>query len=175
MQITPMDITNSERLHTKDNGPLQIEVSTSAYKTHSYLQAKIGHKANQNRAAKPTAGPLLAVQDLSRKAAAIVEEEKGSSDVGCNCAATSWLRVAWSQQGCGCNRRKTGQWYCSEKSLLVAFLPQRITAGCDQGGWQREITVGSVVQRGMRAAVEGIREVGSAEQNLHRRNDEFST
>ncbi|RRT63104.1 hypothetical protein B296_00017779 [Ensete ventricosum] len=122
-----MDITNSERLHTKDNGPLQTEVSTSAYKTHSYLQAKIGHKANQNRTAKPTAGPLLAVQD------------------------------------------------CSEKSLLVVFLPQRITAGCNQGGWQREITVGSVVQRGMRAAVEGIREVGSAEQNLHRRNDEFST
>ncbi|RWW04485.1 hypothetical protein GW17_00032285 [Ensete ventricosum] len=29
---------------------------------HSYLQAKIGHKVNQTRAAKPTASPLLAVQ-----------------------------------------------------------------------------------------------------------------
>ncbi|RWW03716.1 hypothetical protein GW17_00033101 [Ensete ventricosum] len=35
----------------------------------------------------------------------------------------------------------------SERSLLVAFVPQEIAAGCDQGGWQREITAGSVVQR----------------------------
>ncbi|RWW54846.1 hypothetical protein BHE74_00038550 [Ensete ventricosum] len=35
-----------------------------------------------------------------------------------------------------------------------------IAAGCDQGGWQQEITIGSVVQRTMRAAVEGIREIG---------------
>ncbi|RWW25744.1 hypothetical protein GW17_00009905 [Ensete ventricosum] len=35
----------------------------SAYKTYLYLQAKIGHKANQTRAAKPTASPLLVVQD----------------------------------------------------------------------------------------------------------------
>ncbi|RZR79001.1 hypothetical protein BHM03_00004565 [Ensete ventricosum] len=35
---------------------------TSAYKTYLYLQAKMGHKANQTRAAKPTASPLLAVQ-----------------------------------------------------------------------------------------------------------------
>ncbi|RZS01751.1 hypothetical protein BHM03_00031659 [Ensete ventricosum] len=35
---------------------------TSAYKTYLYLQAKIGHKANQTRAAKPTASPLLTVQ-----------------------------------------------------------------------------------------------------------------
>ncbi|RRT31266.1 hypothetical protein B296_00057877, partial [Ensete ventricosum] len=69
---------------------------------------------------------------LSRKAAVMVEEEEGSSDVGCDCAATSWLRVAWSQQGCGCNRRKTGQrcaWLLrrrteairSERPLLVVF------------------------------------------------------
>ncbi|RZR92342.1 hypothetical protein BHM03_00020615 [Ensete ventricosum] len=32
-----MDITNSEKLHTKDNGPLQTKVSTSAIKTHSYF------------------------------------------------------------------------------------------------------------------------------------------
>ncbi|RRT31449.1 hypothetical protein B296_00048329 [Ensete ventricosum] len=50
------------RLHTKDNGPLQTEVLTSAYKTHSYLQTKIGHKANQTRAAKPTVSLLLTVQ-----------------------------------------------------------------------------------------------------------------
>ncbi|RWW86937.1 hypothetical protein BHE74_00004272 [Ensete ventricosum] len=60
------------------------------------------------------------------------QEEEGSSDVGCGCAATSWLRVAWSQQGCGCNRRKTGQWRArllrrrtaairSERPLLVVF------------------------------------------------------
>ncbi|RZR99638.1 hypothetical protein BHM03_00029214 [Ensete ventricosum] len=64
IQITPMDNTKSERLHTKDNGPLQIEVPKSAYKTHSYLQAKIGHKANQTRATKPTTSPLPAVQDF---------------------------------------------------------------------------------------------------------------
>ncbi|RWV78723.1 hypothetical protein GW17_00060258 [Ensete ventricosum] len=48
----------------------------------------------------------------------------------------------------------------SERSLLVAFVPQGIAAGCDQGGWQREIAASSVVQREIRAAVEGIREVG---------------
>ncbi|RZS23817.1 hypothetical protein BHM03_00056799, partial [Ensete ventricosum] len=48
-------------------------------------------------------------RDLSRKATAMVEEEKGSSNVGCGCATTSWLRVAWSQQGCDCNRSKTRQ------------------------------------------------------------------
>ncbi|RWV77279.1 hypothetical protein GW17_00061911, partial [Ensete ventricosum] len=32
-----------------------------------------------------------------------------------------------------------------------SFLPQRITAGCNQGGWQRVIAVGSVVQRGITA------------------------
>ncbi|RWW19156.1 hypothetical protein GW17_00016813 [Ensete ventricosum] len=37
---------------------------TNVYKTPLYLQAKIGHKANQNRAAKPTASPLLAVQGM---------------------------------------------------------------------------------------------------------------
>ncbi|RZR88477.1 hypothetical protein BHM03_00016057 [Ensete ventricosum] len=57
-----MDITNSERLHTKDNDPLQTEVPTSAYKIHPYLQVKIDHKANQTRAAKPTASSLLAIQ-----------------------------------------------------------------------------------------------------------------
>ncbi|RWW45988.1 hypothetical protein BHE74_00048122 [Ensete ventricosum] len=35
---------------------------TSVYKTYLYLQANIGHKANQTRAAKPTASPLLDVQ-----------------------------------------------------------------------------------------------------------------
>ncbi|RWW13106.1 hypothetical protein GW17_00023205 [Ensete ventricosum] len=64
IQITPMDITNSERLHTKDNGPLQTEVLTSAYKTHSYLQAKIDHKANQNRVAKPTDARYLLYKTL---------------------------------------------------------------------------------------------------------------
>ncbi|RZS01879.1 hypothetical protein BHM03_00031826 [Ensete ventricosum] len=48
----------------------------------------------------------------------------------------------------------------SERSLLVAFVPQGIAAGCDQGGWQREIAASSIVQREIRAAVEGIREVG---------------
>ncbi|RWV92879.1 hypothetical protein GW17_00044709 [Ensete ventricosum] len=37
---------------------------TSAYKTYLYLQAKMGHKANQTQAAKPTASPLLAVQGM---------------------------------------------------------------------------------------------------------------
>ncbi|RRT66562.1 hypothetical protein B296_00017271 [Ensete ventricosum] len=64
MQITTMDFTSSERLHIKDNGPLQTEVPTSAYKTHSYLEVKIGYKANQTRTAKLTANPLLAVQGM---------------------------------------------------------------------------------------------------------------
>ncbi|RRT68807.1 hypothetical protein B296_00026325 [Ensete ventricosum] len=37
---------------------------TSAYKTYLYLQAKMGHKANQTQAVKPTASPLLVVQGL---------------------------------------------------------------------------------------------------------------
>ncbi|RZS23076.1 hypothetical protein BHM03_00055930 [Ensete ventricosum] len=35
-----------------------------------------------------------------------------------------------------------------------------ITTGCDQGGWQKEVTIGSVGQRKMCATVEGIREIG---------------
>ncbi|RWW55479.1 hypothetical protein BHE74_00037884, partial [Ensete ventricosum] len=35
-----------------------------------------------------------------------------------------------------------------------------IAAGCDRGGWQQEVAIGSVGQRKMRAAVEGIREIG---------------
>ncbi|RZS24210.1 hypothetical protein BHM03_00057253 [Ensete ventricosum] len=34
----------------------------SAYKIYLYLQAKIGHKANQTWAAKPTISPILTVQ-----------------------------------------------------------------------------------------------------------------
>ncbi|RZR92382.1 hypothetical protein BHM03_00020685 [Ensete ventricosum] len=33
-------------------------------------------------------------RNLSRKAATTMEEEEGSSNVGCGCAATSWLQVA---------------------------------------------------------------------------------
>ncbi|RWW37769.1 hypothetical protein BHE74_00057072 [Ensete ventricosum] len=35
---------------------------TSVYEIPSYLQVKIGHKVNQNRATKPTTSPPLAVQ-----------------------------------------------------------------------------------------------------------------
>ncbi|RZS17536.1 hypothetical protein BHM03_00049686 [Ensete ventricosum] len=61
---SPLHILSSERLPTKDNGPLQTEVPTSAYETHLYLQAEIDHKANQTRAAKITASLLLVVQEL---------------------------------------------------------------------------------------------------------------
>ncbi|RWV99955.1 hypothetical protein GW17_00037113 [Ensete ventricosum] len=61
---SPLHPLSSERLHIKDNGPLQTEVPTSAYKTHSYLEVKIGYKANQTRAAKLTASPLLAIQGI---------------------------------------------------------------------------------------------------------------
>ncbi|RRT57302.1 hypothetical protein B296_00002874 [Ensete ventricosum] len=102
--------------------------------------------------------------DLSPKAAAMVEEEEGSSDVGCGCAATSWLRVAWLQQGCDCNRRKTRQRCArllrrriaairSERPLLVMFNSLLATIKI----------VGNKILlrlRWMRAAVEGIREVG---------------
>ncbi|RZS23967.1 hypothetical protein BHM03_00056983, partial [Ensete ventricosum] len=47
----------------------------------------------------------------------------------------------------------------SERSLLVAFVPQGIAVGCNQGRWQREIAASSVMQREMRAVVEGIREI----------------
>ncbi|RWV78937.1 hypothetical protein GW17_00060000 [Ensete ventricosum] len=84
-------------------------------------------------------------RDLSQKAIAMVEEEEGSSDVGCDCAATSWLRVAWLQQGCGCNRRKMGQRCAqllrrrtavirSKRPLLVVFnwlLATIKTVGCE--------------------------------------------
>ncbi|RRT56915.1 hypothetical protein B296_00015338 [Ensete ventricosum] len=66
------------------------------------------------------------------------------------------------------------------KIAAGSFLPQRIAVGCEQGGWQPEIAVGNVVQQGiaaerdqvaagcdqgrwqreMRAAIEGIREIG---------------
>ncbi|RWW22353.1 hypothetical protein GW17_00013459 [Ensete ventricosum] len=69
-----------QRLHTKDNGSLQTEVPTNAYKTHSYLQAKIGHKANQTRAAKPTASPLLAVQEVLKKVVERGEEATMSTE-----------------------------------------------------------------------------------------------
>ncbi|RWW70266.1 hypothetical protein BHE74_00022062 [Ensete ventricosum] len=71
-------------------------------------------------------------RDLSRKAPVMVEEEEGSNNIGYGCSATSWLQVVWSQQGCGCNRRKTGQRCArllqrrtaairSERPLLVVF------------------------------------------------------
>ncbi|RRT38733.1 hypothetical protein B296_00015050 [Ensete ventricosum] len=37
----------------------------------------------------------------------------------------------------------------SERLLLVAFLSQEIAAGCDQRGWERKITVGSIMQSGI--------------------------
>ncbi|RRT40385.1 hypothetical protein B296_00043127 [Ensete ventricosum] len=49
---------------------------TSAYKTYLYLQAKIGHKANQTRAAKPTASPLLAVQVREKVIVLSFDDEK---------------------------------------------------------------------------------------------------
>ncbi|RWV83475.1 hypothetical protein GW17_00054908, partial [Ensete ventricosum] len=92
-----------------------------------------------------------------------VEEEEGSSDVSCGCAATSWLRVAWSQQGCGCNRRKTEQRCAqllrrrtatirSKRPLLVVFnsllaairqLAVKYCCGCDVDRLQRKIAAGS--------------------------------
>ncbi|RWW05383.1 hypothetical protein GW17_00031344 [Ensete ventricosum] len=63
MQITSMDITNSKRLHIRIMVHYRPKSPISAYKTYLYLQAKIGHKTNQTRAAKPTASPLLAVQE----------------------------------------------------------------------------------------------------------------
>ncbi|RZS28768.1 hypothetical protein BHM03_00062409, partial [Ensete ventricosum] len=71
-------------------------------------------------------------RDLSQKATTMVEEEEGSSYVGCGYAATSWLRVGWLLQGRGCNRRKTGHQCArllqrriaairSERPLLVMF------------------------------------------------------
>ncbi|RZR72555.1 hypothetical protein BHM03_00014535 [Ensete ventricosum] len=91
------------------------------------------------------------VADICRKMTAKRSDSEGSSKCG-------------GRRG----QQRRQLWLCcdfvaadySERSLLVAFLPQRIAAGCDQGGWLQEITVGSIVQRGMRAAVEGTREVG---------------
>ncbi|RRT71143.1 hypothetical protein B296_00019529 [Ensete ventricosum] len=71
-------------------------------------------------------------RDFSQKAATMVEEEEGSSDVGYSCAVTLWLRVAWSQQGYSYSRRKMGQRYArllqrrtmvirSKRPLLVMF------------------------------------------------------
>ncbi|RWV90995.1 hypothetical protein GW17_00046754 [Ensete ventricosum] len=48
----------------------------------------------------------------------------------------------------------------SKRSLLVAFVAQGIAAGYDQGGWQRLVTIGSIMQREMCVMVEGITEIG---------------
>ncbi|RRT31536.1 hypothetical protein B296_00053855 [Ensete ventricosum] len=76
-----------------------------------------------------------------------------SQEIAAGCDQRGWQRYAVRDR---CWTRSNG----SEGSLLVAFVPQRIAAGCDQGGWQREVAACSIVQREMRAAVEGIREVG---------------
>ncbi|RRT32203.1 hypothetical protein B296_00052369 [Ensete ventricosum] len=74
-----------------------------------------------------------------------------------------WLRVAWSQQGCGCNRRKTEQRCAqllrrrtvtirSKRPLLVVFnsllaairqLTAKYCCGCDVDRLQRKIAAGS--------------------------------
>ncbi|RZR73542.1 hypothetical protein BHM03_00025430 [Ensete ventricosum] len=45
-------------------------------------------------------------------------------------------------------------------AIKIVDSERLIAAGCDHGGWQRVVAVGSIVQRKMRAAVEGIREIG---------------
>ncbi|RRT44619.1 hypothetical protein B296_00041216 [Ensete ventricosum] len=49
----------------------------------------------------------------------------------------------------------------SERSLLLAFVPQGITAGCNQGRWQREIAASSVWmkvrKRDSRSGIDGRR------------------
>ncbi|RWV83112.1 hypothetical protein GW17_00055325 [Ensete ventricosum] len=56
-----------------------------------------------------------------------------------------------------------------EKSLLAAFVQQETAASCDQGRWQREITTGSIMQREMHTAVEGIKEDLELERLVDRR------
>ncbi|RZR73170.1 hypothetical protein BHM03_00020986 [Ensete ventricosum] len=75
---------------------------------------------------------------------------------GCDQVAAGCVQGRWQREIAAAAMETNG----SERSLLVAFVPRGIAAGCDQGGWQRVVAVGSVVQREMRAAVEGIREIG---------------
>ncbi|RZR93467.1 hypothetical protein BHM03_00021974 [Ensete ventricosum] len=49
-----------------------------------------------------------------------------------------------------------GRMMANERSLLAAFVQQEIVAGCDQGRWQREIIVGSVMQREITASRDQI-------------------
>ncbi|RZS15397.1 hypothetical protein BHM03_00047233 [Ensete ventricosum] len=48
-------------------------------------------------------------RDLSWKAAVMMEEEGGSNNVSCGCAATSWLQVVLVAARAWRNKRKTGQ------------------------------------------------------------------
>ncbi|RWW52224.1 hypothetical protein BHE74_00041359 [Ensete ventricosum] len=79
-----------------------------------------------------------------------------------------WHRL---QQGYDCNRRKIRQRCArllrkgaaairSERRLLSCLFATRIATGYVQGGWQREVIVGSVGEQKMCTAVEGIREIG---------------
>ncbi|RWW45428.1 hypothetical protein BHE74_00048733 [Ensete ventricosum] len=70
---------------------------TSAYKTYLYLQVKIGHKANQTWATKPTASPLLAVQGLA-------SGEEEATMGGCREDSDNRREeaVAMAGEGCGC-------------------------------------------------------------------------
>ncbi|RZS06590.1 hypothetical protein BHM03_00037268 [Ensete ventricosum] len=109
-----MNFTSSEWLSTKDDGPLQTEVPTSAYKTHSYLQAKIGHKANQTRAAKLTISPLLVVQGATgssisvnnttaRRAMDYMSECHGTTVAGLPCVRIeSCIEKPWLSTYGGC-------------------------------------------------------------------------
>ncbi|RRT59890.1 hypothetical protein B296_00027434 [Ensete ventricosum] len=84
--------------------------------------------------------------------------------VGCSkdVAAIGGRRGSGVHGCCRGGQRRYGArdrcWPLQRKIAAGSFFAARIAAGCDHGGWQREVAVGSVVQREMRAAVEGIRE-----------------
>ncbi|RRT44023.1 hypothetical protein B296_00015163 [Ensete ventricosum] len=113
------------------------------------------------------------------------ESEGSSDDGGRRGQQQRWLRLRYdfvAASGVSCSKGAAaigGRWaaVCTavaeegssgleremaavRKIAAGSFFAARIAAGCDHGGWQRVVAVGSIVQRKMRAAVEGIREIG---------------
>ncbi|RZS22490.1 hypothetical protein BHM03_00055279 [Ensete ventricosum] len=96
---------------------------TSAYKTYLYLQVKIGHKANQTWATKPTASPLLAVQGLA-------SGEEEATMGGCREDSDNRREeaVAMAGEGCGCGK---------EERKITAMAAVGGKAARSKGDWRR--------------------------------------
>ncbi|RRT54325.1 hypothetical protein B296_00020082 [Ensete ventricosum] len=78
---------------------------------------------------------------------------------GCSKVMFSSLLVAIKVDGSEISLRAAMKTDDTERLLLVVLVAQGIAASCNQGRWQQQIAVDSIVQREMRAAVKGIKEI----------------